>query len=142
MLCMLAGCTVQTTKAKNADSSSKQIDKTTDSIIIDGMQITLSGFEEKKMINTDNKEIQVYTVHIKGENVSSFEKGLGAIDFVLTTNQENELVVTNNLISFGNSVGSGKQIEGDLYFELSKDEKPESVTYRPGDDDLYTWDIK
>ena len=142
LVVILSGCGVQGNTKNNDKTNTSQESKVTDSIIINGLELKLSGFEQKKMIDENQKEIQVYTAHVFGKNVSSSEKGLGAIDFILNTDKDTEVKVTTKLSSFGSSISSGKEVKGDLYFEIPKGENPNSISYAPVDKNLYKWKIK
>ncbi len=129
---VLGGCS-------QADQKKDTQKKSSESVIVNGLELELSGFEEKKMLDVNQKEQDVYTVHVKGKNVSSSNKGLGAIDFILETKDGKEVEVTSDLASFGGEVKTSGTIEGDLFFTLKSNQEPSEVQYKPEKDDLYSW---
>jgi hypothetical protein len=138
----IGGCSPSTpakTTASSTDAETVQADNT---VIVNGLELSVDQFEQKTMVDEEGKEQTVFSAHVTGMNVSGGEKGLGAIDFVLTTTDDKEHEVTADLASFGNSLDSGETIEGDLYFSVEDKETPKTIAYKPADDALYTWDIK
>ncbi|EOD7438602.1 DUF4352 domain-containing protein [Enterococcus faecium] len=134
---LLTGCGGHQATPTTTTTTSSEVKE--ESVIVNGLELTLSGFSQKEMVTANQKKQQVYVVHVKGKNVSSSDKGLGAIDFVLKTTDGKTHQVTSELASFGNELQNSKSIEGDLYYSLSKNEKPKMVEYKPTDKVLYSW---
>lgn len=86
------------------------------------------------------KKQTIYSVHVKGKNVSADMKGLGAIDFLLKTDK-GEQTINMDFTSFVDEMDKGETIEGDLYFQLKKGETPKAIEYKPTDKVMYSWKI-
>lgn len=147
-LLLLGGCQTKNEDKKTADSSEKakveqastkkQLGKTT---VVDGIELTVSNVQTKPVASEKEKKT-LYTVDIKGKNISSFAKGLGAIDFQLVTKDGKKHKISTNYNAFGTELETEKEVEGTAYFELAEKDKVSKIDYIPSDKSLMSWDIK
>lgn len=143
MTLFLGGCSTASQSNASASSTSSAISTKKDqSVIVDGIELTVDQFSQKKMVDNKKKEQTVFTAHVTGKNVTGASKGLGAIDFILKTSDGKEHQVSTDLSSFGNDIDTAKTIEGDLYFTLGKNDSPKTIEYKPADKVLYSWTVK
>lgn len=125
-------------KTEKTLTSDKGIGKTT---VIDGVEISVSNLQNNSISNDKGKK-SLCSIEVKGKNISSFTKGLGAIDFKLVTTDGKRHDVSNNYNVFGSEIDTDKDIKGTLYFELSDKETPSKLEYTPNDKALMIWNLE
>lgn len=132
---------------KNSTSSSSELNIETQQInslgeasVIDGLEITVNK-PEKKEIKDDKKDKVLYTIHVKGKNISSVSKGLGSIDFRLQTKDGKQHSVSTKYNIFGQEINPDEEIEGDLYFELDKKDDVDQLVYFLSDQKHIAWNL-
>ncbi|HFR3101126.1 TPA: hypothetical protein ACHU8X_002550 [Enterococcus faecalis] len=141
LLTCMAGCEDKGS-SKNVDK--KDVYKSHEvegSLIADGLKISVSNPKIYKM-NTGDAKKNVYTFEISGENVSSSDKGLGSINFVLKMQDGKEVNIDPDLDSFGDEVKKNKSISGPVSFAIEEKNKPQKIIYKVSDKNLAEWDIK
>lgn len=133
--------------SKNSTSSNKELNIETQKIndldktnVIDGLEITVNK-PDKKEINGDKKGKILYTIHVKGKNISSASKGLGSIDFRLQTKDGKQHSVSTNYNILGQEIEPDQEIEGDLYFELDKKDTLDQLVYFLSDKKHIVWNL-
>lgn len=132
-----------TKESENQETKNENeiVNKNLDTLIADGLKISVS--EPNKEKKNDGKKMQVvYTFHVKGENVSSSERGLGSIDFVLETKDQKILQPDPDMETFGDDIVPGKTIKGPVSFTLDENQKPEKLMYQISDKTLAEWQVK
>ncbi|EPI05404.1 hypothetical protein D920_00117 [Enterococcus faecalis 13-SD-W-01] len=146
---ILAGCNFANEHAddKKTVSSSSTLNVETQSInslgeptVIEGLEITIKEPEKKEVINEKENKI-LYTINIKGKNISSVSKGIGSIDFRLQTKDGKKFSVSKDYNIFGKELNTNEEVEGDLYFVLSKKESVDQLVYLLNDQKHITWDL-
>ena len=136
----LSACGTTHSTTTTSTSTASHTQKKAESLIVNGGEMTLTDFGEKTLLDTNQKKQNIYSVHVKGKNVSADMKGLGAIDFLLKTDK-GEQTINMDFASFGDELDKGETIEGDLYFQLKKGETPKAIEYKPTDKVMYSWKI-
>lgn len=111
-------------------------------IVVNGIQLTLDGQEITKAISKDQKEQNVYTFRVTGKNVSSINKGLGSVDFILKTKDNKTLETDYNYTAFGGEIKPEKSLSGPVSFTLNKDQKATKLIYRIGKKEMMSWDVE
>lgn len=144
---MLTGCKKNNNTPKNSTSSSSELNIETQKIdglgkanVIDGLEITVNK-PEKKEIKDSKKDMILYTIHVKGKNISSVSKGLGSIDFRLQTKDGKQHSVSTKYNIFGKEINPNEEIEGDLYFELDKKDDVDQLVYLLSDQKHIVWNL-
>ncbi|MGM0218771.1 DUF4352 domain-containing protein [Enterococcus sp. AZ126] len=135
---LLAGCT-KVAKTKNSENSevsevkqefkTKLIQNTKMKLLsIDAMQ---SGVDEKK---------KIIQLHFAIKNQESTVIGIGGSDFKLKAEKKQYSVVSdaNNI---GQEIEVGKEIKGDIYFEVPENLKKAELVYIPNEKILGKWDL-
>ncbi|MBO1301128.1 MULTISPECIES: DUF4352 domain-containing protein [Enterococcus] len=129
-----------TTSSSALDIETQKVDGIGKATVIDGLEITINK-PEKKAITDEKGDKILYTFHVKGKNISSVTKGLGSIDFSLETKDGKQHSVSTNYTVFGQELDANQEIEGDLYFELNKNDSIEQLIYLVSDQKHIAWDL-
>lgn len=141
----LAACSENTKSEKNTDTKqtekaeveAKVEDKDT---VVDGLKIKIKKQEVNKKVS-NSKTQQLYTFTISGENMSSTNKGLGAVDFVLKTKDGKEIQIDPSMAAFGNEIEPNKQLEGKASFAVDEKQTATKLVYKPLDKELAEWEV-
>lgn len=146
---ILVGCNFSSEQAddKKTVSSSSTLNVETQNInslgeptVIEGLEITINKPEKKEVINEKENKI-LYTINIKGKNISSVSKGIGSVDFRLQTKNGKNFSVSKDYNIFGKELNTNEEVEGDLYFVLSKKESVDQLIYLLNDQKNISWDL-
>lgn len=137
MILLLSACsgsrnTNETTKVESAKESK--------STIIDGIKIKIKK-QELDEITVDGKIKQLLTFTVSGENISSTERGLGSVDFILKTKDGKELEVDPSMTMFGEAISPGKTLTGKVSFTLNEKQTATKLIYKPLDKKLAEWEV-
>ncbi|MEG0256181.1 DUF4352 domain-containing protein [Vagococcus sp.] len=137
MVLLLSACSGsenknETTKVETAAESK--------SVVIDGIRIKIKK-QELDEITVDGKIKQLLTFTVSGENISSTEKGLGSVDFILKTKDGKELEVDPSMVMFGDAISPGKTLTGKVSFTLNEKQTATKLVYKPLDKELAEWEV-
>ena len=149
---LLGACSATITNSKetnkkedNTETIKKQssANKLGETIVVNGMELTLKQLKTTKVLKNDGKETKVlYGFEINGKNISDAKLGLGSIDFLVTTSGEKEHTIDDTASNFGNEIEPDKTISGKAYFSIDEDQKVEQIQYKPMDKVLASWKVK
>lgn len=109
--------------------------------VIDGIEITLKKMEDSNVIS-DGKKKTLYSFEVKGKNITSDVKGLGAIDFFMVTEDGKLYSIDDTISNFGDELKPDKEISGKLIYSIDSGKKVKAISYKPADDILASWKIK
>ncbi|EIA19563.1 hypothetical protein X560_1499 [Listeria fleischmannii 1991] len=138
---LLAACSPGTGDEKKTDTKATETAKAeTKDTVVDGLKIKVKKQEVDEKVS-DKKKQQLYTFTISGENMSSTNKGLGAVDFVLKTKDGKEIEVDPSMAMFGDEIKPGKTLEGKASFAVDEKQTATKLLYKPLDKVLAEWDV-
>ena len=114
-----------------------------ESIVVDGIELTLKQIKTSIVSKNEGKETKsLYGFDINGKNITSAKLGLGAIDFVVITEDGKEHRIDDTISNFGNEIEPDKTISGKAYFSIDKGKTIEKIQYKPVDKVLASWRLK
>lgn len=138
---LLSACSGNTDSAKKTDTDQTEKAKVEEkNIVVDGLKIKIKKQEVNQKVSNKKKQ-QLYTFTISGENMSSTNKGLGAVDFVLKTKDGKEIQIDTSMAAFGNEIKPGKKLEGKASFVVDEKQAATKLIYKPLDKELAEWDV-
>lgn len=132
--------TTEQSTAKKEEKAVEEKQQLNEPLVIDGLEITVSQLETSNII-VDGQNKKLYGFDVHGKNISSVAKGLGAIDFVLTTEDGKEYELDDSISAFGNELKQEEEIEGKIYFSIESGKKVKTVGYKPSNEVLISWEI-
>lgn len=111
----------------------------TETKIANLLEITPKNIKSISSGKDDKKT--VVTVDIHAKNTDSAENGLGAYDFVLKVNDK-EIEPYNEANNFGDTIAAGKELDGQVSFEIPKSANKAELIYKVKDKKAASWNIK
>ena len=135
LILLLSACSGNTSDIDKAETV-----KTTKSTIVDGIKLKVIK-QELDEIKIEGKTKQLLTFTVSGENISSIERGLGSVDFVLKTKDGKEVDVDPSMVMFGEAISPGKILEGKVVFTLNEKQTATKLIYKPLEEALAEWEV-
>lgn len=138
VILLLAGCT-KVTETKNTEDSEVSQDKQEfKTKLIQNTKMKLLSVEAMQS-GVDEKK-KIIQLHFDIKNEESTVIGIGGSDFKLKTEKKQYSVVSdaNNI---GQEIEVGKEIKGDIYFEVPENLKKAELVYIPNKEILGKWDL-
>ncbi|MBC1521344.1 DUF4354 domain-containing protein [Listeria aquatica] len=143
IILFLIACSNDTGKSKQTSANGEDVQqvgaKARDKVI-DGIRIKVEQRHIDEKVKNQKTQL-LYTFVISGENVSSVNKGLGSIDFILKTKSGKEVRVDSSMAMFGDEIEPGKRIKGKVSFALDKKQIGTKLVYKPVNKELAEWDV-
>ncbi|MGI8170475.1 DUF4352 domain-containing protein [Enterococcus lactis] len=144
-LFVITGCSVSkkdVSYSDNKKTENTRISKFKAPVVVDGLEISLTDFSEKTSINKEGNKQKLYIFDVTATNIGQDVKGLGAIDFVASTDKSKEYTVDIETPAFGGEVQPSETINGKAYFSVPINERVNALNYKPGEKVLNTWEVK
>ncbi|MDN3185219.1 DUF4352 domain-containing protein [Enterococcus faecalis] len=144
-LLIISGCNTKKQVDSNTDNTTTESTKKQnfgDSVVLDGLDISLTGLSEKASVNKEGKHQKLYIFDVSATNVVQDVKGFGAIDFVAETEKNKEYTVDTETAAFGGEIKPSETVKGKVYFSIPTDKKISALKYKPAEKTLKTWKIK
>ncbi|MEY8498735.1 DUF4352 domain-containing protein [Enterococcus avium] len=153
LLCLfsLTGCSNATTNSSNDSTKIESVNnkrgkQNQNRVSIDKetkfanlLEITPKNIKSVSSGKNDKKTILTIDIHAK--NTDDTENGLGAYDFVLKVNNK-ELEPYSEANNFGDTIDAGKELDGQVSFEVPKKSNNAELIYKMKDKKAASWNIK